>query len=792
MRSFLLGRTALAVGISVIATNVNAQEATAGDDRPVELAAADVVDDNMIIVTGQKIDRTLQETPISVAIFDEESIQKQNFTDIFDIIGQTANVADLFSGEGFAIRGIQNQGAGGSGETTSDVASIYIDGVFIPSNLLSNGPFSLWDVESVEIFRGPQSTIQGRNALAGAVIIRTNEPDDELGGQAQVELSEFNTYRGSAALNVPIVPGQLAVRASGDYLTSDGFVDNIVLDDDEIDESDAITARGSLLFTPDFAPDFSARLNYTYADQEEGENRVVESLLPAQRVSNQNVIDRQGADAHIVSGELTYDFTNEFSVTSVTGYIESDSFFRFDSDNGPGGPDEPVETTNSDRIITEELRLTYEGNGITALLGGYFFDQRSTLNVDNTTVVGTDFAFPDPTTIAGLLFGSTDPASVAQAAFIRSAIVAAVPEFPVTLQSDDLTDIQNFAVFGEATVDITDRFRVTVGARYDIENIDQTVFDATIVPPIVIGDPLLDPILAGVTTQFTSEVTLDADNEFDAFLPKVGLSYDVGEDVTLSAIYQRAYRAGGLSFNAFRAALAPEGSDQTDLEALEIVNSFDPEFTDNFELSLRSQWLDGALTVNANAFYILYDDQQVLVQLTANPLDTLTDNVGQSELRGFEVELTALPTDGLSTYFNVGYTDTEFTSAGLLVGGIDVEGNSFAQAPRWTLGAGGRYVHETGFYTNVRSRLTDESFSNVSNSISGVQDALVIVDLSIGWQNDFLNIEAFARNLFDADALTFDPINDPNPSGVGFVPNNLTTAIANDPQVFGVRAFGRF
>lgn len=776
-RSLLVGCATAALAVMPAAALAQSDQAEPRDN---------VDNAPIIIVTGEKFERSLQDTISSVSVVSAEEIDDQNFQNIYDVIGQTANVASLFDGAGFTIRGLRNTGAS-TGDQTSDVASIYVDGVFIPSNLLTNGAFSLWDAQSVEIFRGPQSTIQGRNALAGAIVVRTVEPGDEFTGSFQAEAAEFDSYRASAGLTIPIATGQASLRLSGDYLTSDGFQENFVLNRDDIDESEAITGRATLLLTPDFAPRFSARFSFTYTDKDEGENRVIEALFPEQRASNQNLIDRQGAEAYIASAELSYDLTDAFSLTAITGYIDSNSGFGFDSDSGPGGSPDLQFTDNDDEIFTQELRLTYDGDGIDALLGGYFFDSRSASRSDNTTIVGTDFAFPDPATLAFLL-----GVSVPEATFIRQSIVATVPEFPVQLVRRGDVDIRNYAVFGEATIDLTDRIRLTLGARYDIENIDQVVFDATNVPPIVTGNPLLDPILAGVAAQFTNSVDLVADNEFTAFLPKAALAFDLSDDVTAAISYQRAYRAGGLSFNIFRSALAPAGSSQEDLESLNIVNSFEPEFTNNYEFALRSQWLDGDLTVNANIFYIDYTDQQINVQLSANPLDQLSDNVGASRLYGFELETVIRPTDRLHAYFNIGFTDTEFTEGGDVVGGRDLTGAQFTYAPRWTVGFGGRYEHPSGFFINLRSRLTDESFSFVDNDISGVNDSSFVVDAAIGWEGENVGVELFARNLFDEKFLTFNPINDPDPVGGGFLPNNNTTAIAGAPQIFGVRVRGGF
>ncbi|MEO1648605.1 MAG: TonB-dependent receptor [Pseudomonadota bacterium] len=822
-RSLLLG-TALSA-LTLGSTAALAQEAPLAPTQPDQEAQPDAETDGdqpIIIVTGQKISRSLQDTQASVAVIDEQDIKDANFRDIYDVIGQTANVASLFDGAGFSIRGLRNTGAG-SGEATSDVASIFVDGVFIPSSLLTNGAFSVWDAQSVEIFRGPQSTIQGRNSLAGAIVVRTVDPGDEFAGDFQLEAAEFNSYRASGALTVPIAPGQVSVRLSGDYLRSDGFQEGTFVGRDDVDESEAITARGTLLITPEFAPDFSARFNFTYSDNTEGENRVVESIFrdTGRRENNQNNIDRQGAEAYIASAELSYDFSDSLSITSVTGYIDSNSFFNFDPDNNnplttslplPGGIEDEFQMSMSeDRIFTQELRLTYDTENVSALLGGYFYDNAGSFNSDNNTVVGTDFAFPDAATL-GLVLGIPEPFAAA----LRQQIVTAVPAFQVNLINNTTTDVRNYAVFGEATFDLTDNLSITLGARYDNEEVNQTAINGTLVPDIpATGDPTVDALLLQVTQQFSNVFNFDADNTFDAFLPKAGVVYDFSDDVSLGFTYQRAYRAGALSFNTFRASLAPEGSTQDDLEALGIVNQFEPEFTNNYELSFRSVWMDGDLVFNANAYHIDYTDQQILVQLSGNPLDTITDNAGASRLQGFELETTMLPTDGLSLFFNVGVTDTEFTD-GAGVAGNDITGFEFTYAPEFTAGFGGRYEHSSGVYANLRTRLTAGSFTSfvdineaasealVANGQaplptrqdpSGFNDDAFTVDLNIGWQGDVFGVEVFARNLFDERFLTFDVINDLNdplnPQS-GFVPNNDTTAIAGAPQQFGIRVTGSF
>ncbi|MEL6921416.1 MAG: TonB-dependent receptor, partial [Pseudomonadota bacterium] len=656
---------------------------------------------------------------------------------------------------------------------------------------------------------------QGRNALAGAAVVNTVNPGDDFTADFQLEAAEFNSYRTSGALTVPIAPGQVSLRVAGDYLQSDGFVNNTFLDRDDIDESDALTARATLLVTPDFAPDFTARFGLTYTDAEEGENRVIESVFrdTGERVSNQNNIDRQTAEAYIASANLSYEFTPELTLTSITSYIDTNSSRSFDPDNSnpvetplplPGGAaDTPIVQFNDDEVFTQELRLTYESDNLSVLLGGYYFDSTGNLNSDSATVVATDFAFPDPGTLAFVL-----GLDVPTATFLRGQVVAAVPAFPVNLINQSTTDLRNLALFGEATWDISEKVSITLGARYDNERVRQDIVNGTLVPPLPsAGDPTIDALLGQVATQFSNVFNFNADTTFEAFLPKAGIVYNFTDDVSLGFTYQRAYRAGGLAFNTFRASLAPEGSDQAALEAAGIVNPFDPEFSNNYEVSFRSVWGDGDFVLNANGYIIDYTDQLIFVQLSSNPLDTITDNAGASRLTGFEIEATMYPTEGLSLFANIGYADTIFTDgAGTL--GNDITDFQFLSAPDITVGFGGRYEHDSGFYLNMQNRLTGgafTSFNDINDGVPGaterVQDPTgqndpgFTVDLNIGYEAANFTIEVFARNLFNERFFTFDVINDPvdptNP-GAGFIPNDITTAIANTPQQFGVRLTGSF
>ncbi len=739
---------------TIIASGVSALVLAA-----VAVANESAVTDDVIVVTGEKFERTLQDTTSSVAVVDEATIDENNFVTIYDVIKQTANVTSRFNDQGFTIRGIANGGAS-AGDQTSDVATVYLDGVFIPSALFAQGALNLWDIKTVEVFRGPQSTIQGRNALAGAIVARTVDPGSEFEGAAQVSYAQYETGRASIGATIPLLKDEISLRVSGDFTTSRGYTENTFLNTDDGDRSSSTTARAKLLITPSALPDLTVRLSYNYLDGERGEDRVNGDAFP-ERISTQNVEDRRRTEASIFSGEIEYDFTDSLSLTSVSAFIDSTVEYDFDADNLSIGPNEPGTTVNEDAVFSQELRLTYSDDRFDLLLGGYYFDSDGRFENNSTSIVGSQFALPDGATLAGLLFGTPTPSptQIAQGEAVRGQIIAFAPNFPVVFDRNGDTNIRNYAVFGEATFRATEKLSFTVGSRFDVEEINQTSFDSTFVPPFPpSGDPVVDFVIATAASTFSQAFDFEADNEYEAFLPKGVIKYEWTDDFSTSVSVQRAYRAGGLSFNIFRGALAADTNGdglilQDDLEALGIVSDFEPEFTTNYEFALRSQWFDRRLTLNANVYYIEYEDQQINVQLSSNPLDTLTDNVGASELFGFEIETIALPVSSLEVFANLGYSETEFTEDASF-SSSSLIGLEFPNAPNWTVGFGGRYTFASDTFVNVRARYESESFAFGTNDASAINDDHFLVDLVVGYEADHYGLELFVTNLFDEEYIS--------------------------------------
>ncbi|MEM0953925.1 MAG: TonB-dependent receptor [Pseudomonadota bacterium] len=733
-----------------------------------------------VIVTGTKIPRSLQNTTTSVSVWDIDTIDKQNFVTLADILNQTANVSTSNNESIITIRGLRNEGAG-SFENTSDVSSVYVDGVFLPSALFGSGALNLWDIETAEIFRGPQSTVQGRNALAGAVVLNTKDPDNEFSLDAQVQIADYDTQRLSAAATLPI-SDTFSLRLAIDDTSSDGFISNPTLDTDASDRSEARTIRAKARWQPTDRLDI--KLNYTNVDSYRGDGRIVANRFPSERVTLENIQSRSEVEADITSLNIDYVLNDVWTLTSVTARNESPFSLFLDTTNDETGGDSVLDATGEDEILSQELRASFQTERTRGVLGAYLYDQTSENTSVSQVILTTDDVLPDATTFASIFFGtgSPTPPQIDQGASIRNRVVTTLPSFPLVFNRASDLQIQNWALFGEIDIDLSDRWSATLGLRYDSESVDQNVFDANVIPPIETGDGLVDAVVTVLAGQFSEALAVEnVDNDYGVWLPKAVLSYAWNDSVSTSFSYQRGYRAGGLSVNLFRAALAPQGSSQNDLESLGIVNRYGEEFTDNYELALRSRLLEDQLQLNANLYFIDYKDQQIRVQLSPNPLDELTANVGASEMYGFEVDAAFTVNERLSLGANLGLANTEFTDGvgvldGVVSGGLDLTGLEFSFAPRWTAGAFARYQWLSGWFVNGRLRYTDESFAEPDNDPLQVNDSFTVCDFIAGYEASSWRAELFVNNAFDEDYLTLN-------NG----PDNAASSVAGAPRLYGGR-----
>ncbi|MEO0461517.1 MAG: TonB-dependent receptor [Pseudomonadota bacterium] len=725
-------------------------------------ASENTDDDRVIIVTGTKQNISIQKEEASVAVITQRAIEDQALFDFRDALLRTANVSTLGGDtiNNLSIRGVQLSGVGftGSGAT----AQVYVDGA--PSSFNGNqGAANLWDVAQVEILRGPQSTIQGRNALSGAVVINTADPEYEWGVRARGIVGTENTYRASAMVTGPIIADQLAFRLAADYSEQDFEVTNELTGDNALFQ-EALTLRGKLLFEPEFAPGLRLELTASYVDTDFGEFGTVNAPAPVTDPSFAD-FDPLGdvtfnPNARMESNKvwrgianLEYDVSDNWTLIGI-GTIEDVNRFTVFGANGF--------SESQDRVYSGEARAAFDYGNISGWIGGYYFD----------AVVPNELGFAGAFDLIGV---PTDPAG---STFL--------------LASTQVESTENYAIFGDVSIELSEKWSINLGARYDWETFTNTGLtgDITVDPSNCVVAPFL-PGIGGLPCAALIPVSNEPPTtaDFEAFLPRASVTYNFDEDRSLAFVVARGYRAGGSIF------FAGTGGAGTTVP-------FDPEFLTNYELALRTQWFDQRLTVNANIFFTDWSDQQVSVPGTAttSPFNSIVVNAGTSELYGLELDASFEATPELDLFASAGLLSAEFTNFPFAV---DFDGNptnpadptfanlagfSFPAAPEFNASAGFSYRSDSGFFATATGSYTSSQFSDVTNLEANESEDLFLVNARVGYRTGPFEMAVFANNLFDSQVLTRQGRFTVAPTGGFPAPNGNPFFVRNDPQVIGVQA----
>lgn len=765
MKSHLLAATILAS----FATPALAQEAAPAGDQG---SAADE-----IIVTGQKADRSLQDTPTSVGVVTAEEIANRNLTNVYDALTQTANVAVGAEKQSFSIRGIDAFNVSGAGDGA--LASVYLDGAALPMEAIRSGPLELFDIAQVEVYRGPQSTLQGRNSLAGAVVIRTSDPSYVWSGRARAQITDADGgYRFAAALGGPIIDGQLAFRVSGEIARADGLVYGVTTHSD-YDARQSETGRIKLMATPDALPGLKVIASFMHDRHVRGGNAYVEfeaPYTPWDRTTLMNTPARADITSDIATLDASYEISKQLTLSAVTNYGKVRYAYRYDADWGASAIGTAQAYTPTD-TLSQEVRLNFDFGRLQGLIGGYYSDEDgrgaysegtqriafSTIGVDRQLVAAPPAGFGLPQ---------------ATADFVMDLYPGRGVQIDSLLVTPKRT--RNKAVFGDVSWEFVDGLKLHAGFRWDNEqqdqSLDQVVTLAQPLPdPAGVPIPALQPLVAGINQVILGQVASANNSQppstvnYSAFLPKLGVTWQATPDVALSATVQRGYRSGGSGTNTARARYF----------------TYNPEYTWNYELALRSEWFDRRLTLNANLFRIDWSDQQVRVNLTpGNNYDSETVNAGTSRLWGFEIEALGRPTRTFTINAGVGYTRTKFTD--FHVAGTSqifvATGNEFAGSPRWTLNAGGTWKAENGIFANLNANYRSAAFQDALVQTRREVDARTLVNGKIGWQNDHFGAFLFATNLFDERYVDTSFVNG----------DGRRLGIVGDPRIVGLSFEGRF
>jgi len=713
-----------------------------------------------IIVTGQKLERSVQDTKESVAVFTSEGLQERNLNDITDVFQQTPGVSG--NRFGFRIRGIRSSDGAGL-PNRGDLASVVVDGVTTSGYVKSEGVGQLWDVSQVEVLRGSQSTNLGRNALAGAIVINSNDPVYANEGKVQVGAGNHNSREYKGVANIKLIDGVSALRFSAENTETGGYINNITRNEDDYGASSHEVYRMKWLFEPSDA--LRMVLAYQHLESKYGDSRTL--LGPHKkedRISTNNEDAIFDTTADLVSLNLDYKMADNWSLKSITAYQDSQRDRLSDTDqspNGFGSGGGVVTRDTEDDNWSQELRFNFGSENVRSSSGAYFTKIKARHNgqLDSDIDLVTQFnnfaaSQGLPPTLGTLL---TNPIDLSQ--FFgpgAPTLPAQYPSFYRTAQSGDTNvDTTSWAAFTEWEVDFKEDWTANFGVRYDRETQDYSTV-SVVTSPSALPNPLpaplgttaipgvgitLNSVINTANTQlsgFTRNVPYtESSKDFDNILPHAGITYRWNEDVNSSFFIKKSYRSGG-----------------SELTLLNGVNDFSEEELLSYELANRAIIFDGRGLFNANIYYSDWKDQQVAVQEpgTTNAAFTMTDNAGDSSLYGAELSFEYDLLDDLMLYVGGAVSETEYKKFVSADGKQNFSGNEFRFAPKHTAVTGLSYKNLSGIFLNTSVNYAGKSFSDVANTKR--LDARTLVNINGGYEYKNLRLEAYVNNVFDKTYVT--------------------------------------
>jgi len=639
-----------------------------------------------ITIYGARNATTLGGTTSSVAIVNSETLVDSQIRTTPETFRRMANVHDSATvNAGFVIRGMSSEGLVPSG---GPAGSVYVDGILQTRYNARFGARNLWDVEQVEVYRGPQSTLSGRAAMVGAIYIKSKDPTFEKEAELSGTVGSDRLAGTAFMVNTPLVEDQIALRISGAFERS--RAQPSYSDFEIYDNYDALTTdisgvlRAKMLITPSELPDTRAVLTYSYS--KDRPNDALVGLYTGRGDFNNSPVtytEYRWTEAHNLGLEVTHEISDTLRLTSQTGYQYGINNRR-SIDYGTEGVINGITGEDDNSIFTQELRLNYEADRWKWVAGVY----------------GSHEVWD----------GATD-------------IVA----FDFYQQSDTQhRRTSNLAVFGEATYEFAPTWFATLGGRLDYlkDRDHQKNYFGPIDPsPVLTGDP-----------SSLSELN---------FVPKVGLSKEFGDNQMVGLTYTKGFRSGGSYFDRVTGELG----------------TYDPEYSQNVELSYKGRIIDDRLTLNANLFYTKYDDQQVEIRPDPTiPGYRITSNAATSRAWGFEIEPSFEVTNQFTAFASIGYLNTEFINFNHAALTQPQDGKSFPEAPEWSAAFGGRYDFENGIFVGADAKYTTSYNSRFGTNGMYKIDPRFIANAQAGFKKDNWEVIAFVENLTDKKYFTIlDP-----------------------------------
>ncbi|MFK7976992.1 MAG: TonB-dependent receptor [Halioglobus sp.] len=648
-----------------------------------------------VIVTAQKIEEGLQDVPIAVQTFSSEQIENLTAQDIGDLGLFMPNVdtSRAVNQPLFKIRGI---GTSDFGVGADPAVGVYLDGVYIGRSGGARSAFV--DLARVEVLNGPQGTLFGRNAAAGAIQYITNKPQDEQSGWGKVTLGDYDRLQVEGVYNTALTDN-LFWRTSGLYNERDGFIDNIGAGDDLLEQNNW-SINTALRWQPTEELDVIWRLEYDEVDQDSrpansavfGPREGQDFDTVATRSARSETRELYGTSLHV-----TYDLPFA-TLTSITSYREyqtenpenkdgtNDILYRFDDYNA-----------EDNEQWSQEFRLAGEANDRVRWTVGFNYSeetakQRSGIIISpqavDKLITESEVGIPYSSVEPGFGFDIAWVAAFADLDRIYDTGVEALQGGDYTEFIDVEGNYEAWAVFGDVTWSVTDTLDITAGIRYTEDTKEFNRFSQYNDFGVFFAFPQTDVDANGNWDPENGTLGIIRQKaDWDDTTPRIVVEWQAMEEAMVYFSWAEGYKAGG--FNSV--------GDRHDDPA------FDPESVENYEVGIKSQWLDNTLRVNAAYFSYEYENLQDLVFIAAECLPNSSTGSNQfevSDIEGDGVELTVewAPSAALQVWGALGTLDAKYSDRQrrrALNGACDIvdeTGESFGDSPEISYSLGANYT----------------------------------------------------------------------------------------------------
>lgn len=685
MKNLKLGSALSVIAVVGMPATAFAQEAAEATDGGIA----------EIVVTAQKRAQNVQDVPVAISVAtgaDIDRLQVQNISNL-----QYATPSLVIAGsdptrQRFGIRGVSDQSRNAG---VDNRIGVYVDGVWVGRSAASNQ--DAYDVQSVEILRGPQGTLFGKNTVAGAINITTQKPKiGSLGGKVEAEVGNYGLVRTKGMVNVGL-NDTMAVRVSGGYTYRNGFTKNL-LNNLGYDNRNDYSLRGQFLY------DNGDTKIYIAGDTAKQKSRALvggektpDPLAPNPREIKIDQLQPLTIKYSGVSGQIDHSFANGGTLTAISAYRTSNYVESNDEDYSPASYARSYDIGENTKHFSQEIRYTSDTSGpFDYVVGLYYLDQ-------NLKSQGSAEAFAP-------IVNPRYPAvfvGVNQHATVKS---------------------QSYAAFLHSNYRITDALQLTVGARLNHEK------------------KSIDFAIKDTSTLFTTGSLVDSRSSSD-FSPTASLNYTFSKDTMAYARYSRGYKSGGWNADYVRSVGDIAFGDES-------VDAYEVGFKSMmFDRKLR---FNVAAYLSKHKDYQVF----AFVQLANGGTALNVTNAGKLSSKGFEVEAELAPTNWLKLFANYGYNDAKFDSFKNGGGpGVNFDGNRPAEAPKHNLNLGVSTDFNLGFANLVMQgdyNYRSSFYSNPDNLAVNSNAALQQVNLRAGLDFGRVSVFGWMRNAADTTTQIYN------------------------------------